>query len=163
MYLVAQTHTTLQTEDMQQEAIDLGMSSDSPRRLIATNSLAIEAMDKYHIEKVCAIPVPCQSINDGFENNTDDSQDIAQYIKKEVRQHRPSTSPGPLLITRLVRFPKGRYLALCCWTELWKLRYAWSDSNAPPWLNFWLTISAETKHFIYFYLGHCAILLFKTQ
>jgi hypothetical protein len=23
--------------------------------------------------------------------------------------------------------------------------------------------SAETKHFIYFYLGHCAILLFKTQ
>jgi len=21
----------------------------------------------------------------------------------------------------------------------------------------------ETKHFIYFYLGHCAILLFKTQ
>lgn len=24
-------------------------------------------------------------------------------------------------------------------------------------------IVAETKHFIYFYLGHCAILLFKTQ
>jgi dynein light chain LC8-type len=23
--------------------------------------------------------------------------------------------------------------------------------------------STETKHFIYFYLGHCAILLFKTQ
>lgn len=23
--------------------------------------------------------------------------------------------------------------------------------------------TAETKHFIYFYLGHCAILLFKTQ
>ena len=23
--------------------------------------------------------------------------------------------------------------------------------------------NAETKHFIYFYLGHCAILLFKTQ
>jgi hypothetical protein len=26
-----------------------------------------------------------------------------------------------------------------------------------------LTKDAETKHFIYFYLGHCAILLFKTQ
>ncbi|KAF5686996.1 dynein light chain LC8-type [Fusarium circinatum] len=26
-----------------------------------------------------------------------------------------------------------------------------------------LTRYAETKHFIYFYLGHCAILLFKTQ
>ncbi|KAF4971621.1 hypothetical protein FSARC_1594 [Fusarium sarcochroum] len=26
-----------------------------------------------------------------------------------------------------------------------------------------LTPPAETKHFIYFYLGHCAILLFKTQ
>lgn len=24
-------------------------------------------------------------------------------------------------------------------------------------------LPAETKHFIYFYLGHCAILLFKTQ
>lgn len=24
-------------------------------------------------------------------------------------------------------------------------------------------IGTETKHFIYFYLGHCAILLFKTQ
>jgi len=26
-----------------------------------------------------------------------------------------------------------------------------------------LMIWTETKHFIYFYLGHCAILLFKTQ
>jgi dynein light chain LC8-type len=25
------------------------------------------------------------------------------------------------------------------------------------------SLSSETKHFIYFYLGHCAILLFKTQ
>ena len=24
-------------------------------------------------------------------------------------------------------------------------------------------VAAETKHFIYFYMGHCAILLFKTQ
>lgn len=27
----------------------------------------------------------------------------------------------------------------------------------------WLSIDPETKHFIYFYLGHSAILLFKTQ
>ena len=26
-----------------------------------------------------------------------------------------------------------------------------------------LMLPTETKHFIYFYLGHCAILLFKTQ
>ena len=26
-----------------------------------------------------------------------------------------------------------------------------------------LTTVLETKHFLYFYLGHCAILLFKTQ
>ena len=26
-----------------------------------------------------------------------------------------------------------------------------------------ITRDTETKHFIYFYLGHCAILLFKTQ
>jgi dynein light chain LC8-type len=25
------------------------------------------------------------------------------------------------------------------------------------------SLFTETKHFIYFYLGHCAILLFKTQ
>jgi len=29
--------------------------------------------------------------------------------------------------------------------------------------NFGSYVTHETKHFIYFYLGHCAILLFKTQ
>ncbi|KAK5121289.1 hypothetical protein LTR85_005455 [Meristemomyces frigidus] len=29
--------------------------------------------------------------------------------------------------------------------------------------NFGSFVTHETKHFIYFYLGHCAILLFKTQ
>jgi hypothetical protein len=37
-----------------------------------------------------------------------------------------------------------------------------------PWPNLEERIlipdcAIETKHFIYFYLGHCAILLFKTQ
>lgn len=39
--------------------------------------------------------------------------------------------------------------------------------NVPPGMRpcDWNTANkaAETKHFIYFYLGHCAILLFKTQ
>ncbi|KAF2453524.1 dynein light chain type 1 [Lineolata rhizophorae] len=29
--------------------------------------------------------------------------------------------------------------------------------------NFGSFVTHESKHFIYFYLGHCAILLFKTQ
>ncbi|KAJ5788651.1 hypothetical protein N7457_003641 [Penicillium paradoxum] len=29
--------------------------------------------------------------------------------------------------------------------------------------NFGSFVTHETKHFIYFYIGHCAILLFKTQ
>ncbi|KAL9640342.1 MAG: hypothetical protein Q9164_000345 [Protoblastenia rupestris] len=29
--------------------------------------------------------------------------------------------------------------------------------------NFGSFVTHETKHFIYFYMGHCAILLFKTQ
>ncbi|KAK2801251.1 hypothetical protein FQN50_007811 [Emmonsiellopsis sp. PD_5] len=29
--------------------------------------------------------------------------------------------------------------------------------------NFGSFVTHETKHFIYFYVGHCAILLFKTQ
>lgn len=34
---------------------------------------------------------------------------------------------------------------------------------AQPQLGDVLTAPLETKHFLYFYLGHCAILLFKTQ
>ncbi|KAJ6144257.1 dynein light chain [Penicillium chermesinum] len=76
------------TEDMQQEAINL----------------AIEAMEKYPIEK-----------------------DIAQYIKKEFDSRKGATWHCVV----------GR--------------------------NFGSFVTHETKHFIYFYLGHCAILLFKTQ
>jgi hypothetical protein len=48
--------------------------------------------------------------------------------------------------------------------QLWKLCHSWYVT-LPQW-NASETISnsvTETKHFIYFYLGHCAILLFKTQ
>ncbi len=42
------------------------------------------------------------------------------------------------------------------------------DRKGPTWhcivgRNFGSFVTHETKHFIYFYLGHCAILLFKTQ
>lgn len=36
---------------MQQEAVEVGMTPD-PHRTIRSNFVAIEAMDKYHIEKV---------------------------------------------------------------------------------------------------------------
>ncbi|EPS27990.1 Dynein light chain, cytoplasmic [Penicillium oxalicum] len=84
----AQIKSVDMTEDMQQEAI----------------SLAIEAMEKYHIEK-----------------------DIAQHIKKEFDSRKGATWHCVV----------GR--------------------------NFGSFVTHETKHFIYFYLGHCAILLFKTQ
>ncbi|KOS19206.1 Dynein light chain [Escovopsis weberi] len=42
------------------------------------------------------------------------------------------------------------------------------ERKGPTWhcivgRNFGSFVTHETKHFIYFYLGHCAILLFKTQ
>ncbi|KAJ5326553.1 hypothetical protein N7541_010611 [Penicillium brevicompactum] len=84
----AQVKSVDMTEDMQQEAI----------------ALAIEAMDKFRVEK-----------------------DIAQYIKKEFDSRKGATWHCVV----------GR--------------------------NFGSFVTHETKHFIYFYLGHCAILLFKTQ
>ncbi|KAJ5308750.1 hypothetical protein PENANT_c013G06169 [Penicillium antarcticum] len=84
----AQIKSVDMTEDMQQEAI----------------ALAIDAMEKYHVEK-----------------------DIAQYIKKEFDSRKGATWHCVV----------GR--------------------------NFGSFVTHETKHFIYFYLGHCAILLFKTQ
>ncbi|KAJ5746635.1 hypothetical protein N7520_011817 [Penicillium odoratum] len=92
----AQVKSVDMTEDMQREAIDL----------------AIEAMEKYHIEK-----------------------DIAQYIKKEVRPATPTDFDSR----------KGA---------------TW---HCVVGRNFGSFVTHETKHFIYFYLGHCAILLFKTQ
>ena len=54
-------------------------------------------------------------------------------------------------------------MALHRWKEFWELRdtrYAPAGIRADgPHADG----NAETKHFIYFYLGHCAILLFKTQ
>ncbi|KAL8944113.1 MAG: hypothetical protein Q9211_000704 [Gyalolechia sp. 1 TL-2023] len=79
-------------------------------------------------------------------------KDIAQYIKKEVRT--PGTST-----TNRYDFKAARRLTC-------SLQF---DSRAgATWhcivgRNFGSFVTHETKHFIYFYLGHCAILLFKTQ
>lgn len=55
---------------------------------IATDFVAIEAMEKYHIEKVCGPAIPLNIQIPQCEANG--SQDIAQYIKKEVRPSAPS-------------------------------------------------------------------------
>lgn len=69
-----------------------------------------------------------------------------------------------LMIMVIVRLTKGRYLALHRRKELWKLRHSRYAKFGPFFGMFGLADSqTETKHFIYFYLGHCAILLFKTQ
>ncbi|PFH60538.1 hypothetical protein XA68_10781 [Ophiocordyceps unilateralis] len=48
------------------------------------------------------------------------------------------------------------------------IKRTFDDRKGPTWhcivgRNFGSFVTHETKHFIYFYLGHCAILLFKTQ
>jgi len=48
------------------------------------------------------------------------------------------------------------------------IKKTFDDRKGPTWhcivgRNFGSFVTHETKHFIYFYLGHCAILLFKTQ
>ncbi|KAJ5697297.1 hypothetical protein N7540_001542 [Penicillium herquei] len=88
-------------EKMEAQIKSVDMTDEEQQEAIA---LAIEAMDKYRIEK-----------------------DIAQYIKKEFDSRRGATWHCVV----------GR--------------------------NFGSFVTHETKHFIYFYLGHCAILLFKTQ
>jgi hypothetical protein len=58
-------------------------------------------------------------------------------------------------------------MALYRWQELRQLRHAWYDEvlskTASTTGEADDRVRAETKHFIYFYLGHMAILLFKTQ
>ncbi|KAF4485604.1 dynein light chain [Fusarium agapanthi] len=48
------------------------------------------------------------------------------------------------------------------------IKRTFDERKGPTWhcivgRNFGSFVTHETKHFIYFYLGHCAILLFKTQ
>lgn len=87
---------------------------------------------------------------------------------------RIDTFESPRLTQHLpiVRRQEGSHLALRCWPQLWQLRDP--RYGAVPFLclfyhpgDFRTTdngrLATETKHFIYFYLGHCAILLFKTQ
>ncbi|KAM0525230.1 hypothetical protein ACHAPS_004596 [Verticillium nonalfalfae] len=52
--------------------------------------------------------------------------------------------------------------------EVLTIRDQFDERKGPTWhcivgRNFGSFVTHETKHFIYFYLGHCAILLFKTQ
>lgn len=56
--------TLQQTEDMQQEAVEVGMNDVDPNRARGTgaNFVAIEAMDKYHIEKVSSLSLAIQSL-----------------------------------------------------------------------------------------------------
>jgi hypothetical protein len=53
-------------------------------------------------------------------------------------------------------------MALCCRKKLRQLRDAWYAGLSLT-VDEYADLRLETKHFIYFYLGHCAILLFKTQ
>ncbi|KAI6711154.1 hypothetical protein PZA11_004305 [Diplocarpon coronariae] len=55
-----------------------------------------------------------------------------------------------------------------CSTSKQRLHCNFDERKGPTWhcivgRNFGSFVTHETKHFIYFYLGHCAILLFKTQ
>ncbi|GBF62398.1 dynein light chain [Trichophyton mentagrophytes] len=117
--LEAQIKSVDMSEDMQQEAIEVGVFLTTPPHATRSDKLtrqylATEAMEKYHIEKAS-------------EEATWDGCDIAQFIKKEFDSRKGAT--WHCIVGR----------------------------------NFGSFVTHETKHFIYFYLGHCAILLFKTQ
>lgn len=62
----------------------------------------------------------------------------------------------------LVRPEERRNLALHSREEFWQFRDSWwGQLQLGRCVN--TDATTETKHFIYFYLGHVAILLFKTQ
>ncbi|KAI4706541.1 hypothetical protein J4E89_008608 [Alternaria sp. Ai002NY15] len=73
-------------------------------------------------------------------------KDIAQYIKKEFDSRKGATWHCIV----------GRNFG--SFVTHGKLNYRTETFHTT--MTDWTT---ETKHFIYFYLGHCAILLFKTQ
>ena len=74
-------------------------------------------------------------------------KDIAQYIKKEFDSRAGAT--WHCIVGR--NFGSFVTHGIIPWYSTCNI----SQINPMP--------RTETKHFIYFYLGHCAILLFKTQ
>jgi hypothetical protein len=121
-------------------------------------------MEKYHIEKVCPLRTYRNDNSFNAVSNNSFTQDIAQYIKKEVRSLPALPLPASSLITpsssTLERVPPGT--ALLAGTLEASLLTV-SCEHPVLILSVYTHFAAETKHFIYFYLGHCAILLFKTQ
>lgn len=111
--------------------------------------VAEEAMSKFQVEK-----------------------DIAQYIKKEVRGHTGrllhwkipelylSTKPDNKCISSTLAQGLHGIASLEGILEASShtVRSCKMHTDDP-----YADSDIETKHFIYFYLGHCAILLFKTQ
>ncbi|KAH8717597.1 Dynein light chain, cytoplasmic [Beauveria bassiana] len=78
-------------------------------------------------------------------------KDIAQHIKRT-----PDSNTGRI------------YFDMENTTLTFDLGLQFDERKGPTWhcivgRNFGSFVTHETKHFIYFYLGHCAILLFKTQ
>ena len=113
--------------------------------------VAEEAMSKYQVEK-----------------------DIAQFIKKEVRRHTGLSSHGKMLCRHFSSETKPD--TMCISSTLAQglhgiaLLEGISEASSHTVCSDRSIVdrsqansNAETKHFIYFYLGHCAILLFKTQ
>ncbi|OAQ99798.1 hypothetical protein LLEC1_00719 [Akanthomyces lecanii] len=143
--LEAQIKSADMTEDMQQESIEVGMLSGSTRTAVCdidvlTATTAQEAMAKFTIEK----------LND----RTSHSTLSARSVVPQHRQLYASTGSTPF---RLIDLESNTVLSA-----------QFDERKGPTWhcivgRNFGSFVTHETKHFIYFYLGHCAILLFKTQ
>ncbi|KAK3115603.1 Dynein light chain [Teratosphaeriaceae sp. CCFEE 6253] len=130
------------SEDMQQEAIEIGTASPGipTTTMVCTDDActAQEAMDKFNIEKVRFV---------AFEHEFESLrhlQEIAHHIKRTV---------GLRSLERQIQGTDTKQF---------------DERKGATWhcivgRNFGSFVTHETKHFIYFYLGHCAILLFKTQ
>ncbi|RKF76770.1 Dynein light chain, cytoplasmic [Golovinomyces cichoracearum] len=120
-------------EEMQQDSIEIGIFYS----LILSRNI--------HAPMTCSGLEPTGAFENGHRQ---------EIIKKESNEN-DYHSWARLLTVKFLIYSQRSYEQL-------------DDRKGPTWhcivgRNFGSFVTHESKHFIYFYLGHCAILLFKTQ
>jgi dynein light chain LC8-type len=144
-------------EKMQQDAVDI----------------ASRALAEYNIEKVCrhrrrpfgtvrehalASLLTIRTFN--LTSGSWYLQDVAAYIKKEFDRKYSPTWYASCVFLQLARRPPWLPLPIYLASPL-RHRLC-SSRHVVVGRNFGSYVTHETKHFIYFYLGQVAVLLFKS-
>ncbi|KAK1008079.1 Dynein light chain [Friedmanniomyces endolithicus] len=131
------TDNMMKPEKLEAEIKSVDMSEDMQQEAI---EVAQEAMDKFNIEKVRFMAFDREFESLRF------LQEIAHHIKRTFDERKGAT--WHCIVGRNF----GSFVT-----------HGTLESNCDAARKRSANSMAETKHFIYFYLGHCAILLFKTQ